>query len=219
MALSTNTMRGLIRYLPGAGGGSGKGAAVSRLVVYPETTTPVYGSHIRPTSAPSGTGAAGDFYMVTDGTLYTHNGTAFMAAPSGLLAPKTAAATLTAADSGKTCFFTTAAGYTYTLPTPVAGMRFKFVITTTITSVAAKVITDSASVFLTGVYTQSTDGTYTTAQHVANGSTIRAISMNGTTTGGYAGDWWEVVATSATNWMIWGFGRATGSEATPFATS
>ena len=219
MALSTNTMRGLIRYLPGAGGGSGKGAAVSRLVVYPETTTPIYGSHIRPTSAPSGTGAAGDFYMGTDGTLYIHNGTAFMAAPSGLLSPKLAAATLTAADNMKTCFFDSAAGDIYVLPAPVLGMRFRFRILTTITSNAAKVITDSASVFLKGVYRQSTDGTYTIAEHVANGSTIRAISMNGTTTGGYAGDWWEVEAISTTVWAIHGSGRATGSEATPFATS
>lgn len=76
MALSTKTMRGLIRYLPGAR----KGLATGRLVIWPETTAPVYGNHARPTSAPSGTGAKGDWYInSSDGLLYVHDGTAFRA--------------------------------------------------------------------------------------------------------------------------------------------
>lgn len=175
--------------------------------------------HLVPTAAPSGTAEAGDIYVGTDGTIYSSNGTAFKSAASGLLVPKTAATTLTAADNGKTCFFNSAAGDIYTLPAPVAGLRFKFVVLVTITSNAAKVITDAASTFLLGTFIQSTDGTYTSASQAANGTTIVAISMNGSTTGGLVGDWWEVVCISATQWGIWGMGRATGTEATPFATS
>lgn len=132
---------------------------------------------------------------------------------------KTAAATLTAADSGAVCIFNSAAGDIYTLPTAASGLVFDFVVVTTITSNAAKVITASASEFLLGTFIQSTDGTYTSAAHAANGSTIRAWSGNGGTTGGLAGDWFRVCGISSTQWAIWGMGRATGAEATPFATS
>lgn len=131
----------------------------------------------------------------------------------------TAATTLAATDSGATCFFNSAAGDIYTLPTPAAGLRFRFVVLVTITSNAAKVITGSASHFLLGGFIQSTDGTYTSAFQAANGTTIRAWSGNGSTTGGLQGDWFEVVGINTTQYAIWGMGRATGTEATPFATS
>lgn len=128
------------------------------------------------------------------------------------------ARTLTAEDNGALCLFSTAAGYTYTLPAAQPGLFFEFQVTTTITSVAAKTIC-AAGDFLLGHYVQSTDGTFTNAYRAANGSTILAISMNGTTTGGYIGDYYRVVAISDTQWAIWGIGQATGTEATPFATS
>lgn len=142
-----------------------------------------------------------------------------VASPPSVRAVKTAAATLTEADSGALCIFNLAAGFTYTLPACAPGLWFDFVVTTTATSVAHKVITSAATEFLLGVFVQSTDGTFTNAYHVANGTTIRAISMNGTTTGGYAGDWYRVTCINATQWVINGYGQATGSEATPFATS
>lgn len=131
---------------------------------------------------------------------------------------KTAAATLTEADSGALCVFATAAGYTYTLPSAVAGLFFDFVVNVTITSSAAKVITASGD-FLIGNFIQSTDSTYTSASHAANGTDIVSWNGNGTTTGGYIGDWFRVTAISDSQWQIHGMGRATGSEATPFATS
>lgn len=128
------------------------------------------------------------------------------------------AKTLVAEDSGALCLWSTAAGYLYTLPAAQPGLWFDFLVTTTITSSAAKVIAASGD-FLLGVFTQSTDGTYTTAQHLANGTTIVAWSGNGTTTGGINGDWLHIVAISTTQWAVYGFGSATGTEATPFATS
>lgn len=131
---------------------------------------------------------------------------------------KTAAATLTRAESGAFCLFSTAAGYTYTLPDAEAGLWFEFYVGVTITSVAAKVVTASGD-FLLGNYIQSTDGTYTSASHLADGSTITSWNGNGSTTGGLVGDWLRVVAISGTQWSVYGMGRATGTEATPFATS
>lgn len=231
MALSANTIRGLTRFLPGASGK--QGAAVGRIVVWPPTTAPVYGSHMRPTAAPTGTAAKGDFYFDSTGnTLYTHDGTAFRQqiantstaqAITGTLAfprvTKTAVATLTAADSGALCVFNSAAGDIYTLPVPTAGLWFDFVVVVTATSNNQKVITSQATEFLLGTFVQSTDGTYTSALQSANGSSIRAWTGNGSTTGGIKGDWFRVTAISATQWVIWGMGSATGSEATPFAAS
>ncbi len=65
MALSTKTMRGLIRYLPGTG--NSKGAAVPRLIVHPDDITPVYEPfYIRPTEVPSGTLAEGAIWFDDD---------------------------------------------------------------------------------------------------------------------------------------------------------
>lgn len=252
MSLSTATMRGINRLLAG----NKLGVGVQRIVTWPETTTPVYGNHARPTSAPSGTAAKGDWYVGTDGQFYLHDGTAFRAYAnagtaaqtvggaltvagaatlqstlavtgaatiSGQLASlrqvKTGATTLTAAMSGALCIFNTAAGYTFTLPTAAAGIWFDFVIQTTITSVGAKVLTASASEFLVGVFTQGSDGTYVPVYRAADGTTHRSWNGNGSTTGGFAGDWFRLTAISSTQWNIFGFGQANGTEATPFATS
>ena len=150
---------------------------------------------------------------------FTFSGTNTFSGATGMKTiVKTAATTLTAADSGAICFFNSAAGDIYTLPSAAAGLDFTFVVNVTITSNAAKIIT-AASQFLLGSFIQSTDGTYTSAAHAANGTDIRSWNGNGTTTGGLIGDWIRVCGISATQWGIWGMGRATGSEATPFATS
>lgn len=130
----------------------------------------------------------------------------------------TTVTTLVPDDCGALCLWNAAAGFTYTLPTPEAGLWFEFQVTVTATSVAHKILTP-ASTFLLGHFVQSTDGTYTNAYHAANGSTIRAWSGNGSTTGGLVGDWMRVVGISATQYAFYGFGQATGTEATPFATS
>ncbi len=129
-----------------------------------------------------------------------------------------AARTLTADDNGALCLFNTAAGYTYTLPAAQPGLYFDFQVTVTITSVGAKIICASGD-FLLGHFIQSTDGTYTSAAHAANGTNIVSWNGDGSTTGGLIGDIVRVIAISDTQWAVWGMGRATGSEATPFATS
>jgi hypothetical protein len=130
-----------------------------------------------------------------------------------------AAKVLTAEESGSVCAFSTAAGYLYTLPAPQVGLFFEFHVNVTATSLAHKVLAVGTSVFMTGWFTQSTDGTFVTATHAANGTTHVAWSTNGSTTGGIVGDRFFCLCTSATNWQVWGSGSATGAEATPFATS
>jgi hypothetical protein len=129
-----------------------------------------------------------------------------------------AAATLTADDCGALCLFNLAAGFTYTLPAAQKGLWFDFLVTVTVTSVAAKVICASGD-FILGGFIQSPDGTDDLAVHAANGTTHVSWNGNGTTTGGYQGDFFRLTAISGTQWVIQGLGLATGSEDTPFATS
>lgn len=132
-----------------------------------------------------------------------------------------AARTLTQDDSGALCQFSTAAGYAYTLPAITAenlGIWFDFLVTTTITTVGARAVCATGD-FIFGSFIQSPDGTTLLAAHPANGTTHLAIDMNGTTTGGYSGDHYRLTAINATMWAVQGVGLATGTEATPFATS
>lgn len=127
--------------------------------------------------------------------------------------------TLLASESGALCLFDRAAGITYTLPTPVAGMQFEFQTTVTITSGAAKTITAAGTQFLLGLVMVFGGTTETIVSADFNGTTHVAISSNGTTTGGVIGDRYRVTAISATQWVIDGYVSGSGTVATPAATS
>lgn len=126
--------------------------------------------------------------------------------------------TLTAAQSGGTFLFDSAAGIVYTLPKPAVGLNYTFVITTTITSNNAKVITDASTTFLIGsVWLSVAAGTGT--QFWANGSSHRAVTQNGTTTGGLFGSILYFSCVNSTQWVVDATCEGSGTIATPFATS
>lgn len=128
--------------------------------------------------------------------------------------------TLNANESGSTCLFDRAAGIVYTLPVAPVGSFFDFVVTTTVTSNAAKVITGAGTELLIGGYTNvDTDTSNAVAAFTANGSTHVAVSMNGTTTGAVAGTKLRFTCLSSTRWMVEGIVQGTGVVATGFATS
>lgn len=131
-----------------------------------------------------------------------------------------AARTLKANESGSLCLLDRAAGVVYTLPTPIVGMTFEFLATVAVTSNAYKVITSAATEFLVGGIIM---GDVTVAQSgdyfEADGTTIRAISAAGSTTGGLLGERYKVTAISTTQWVIHGVCHGAGTLATPFATS
>lgn len=125
---------------------------------------------------------------------------------------------LQASESGALCLFDRAAGVVYTLPTPVEGMQFEFLVTTTITSNSAKVITKTvASEFLLGEVFAYTTATASGAGFAANGTSITNIATNGSTTGGIIGEHYIVTAISATQWAITGQTVGSGTLTTPFA--
>ena len=133
-------------------------------------------------------------------------------------------ATLTAAQSTSLVVFDTAAGELYTLPAPVAGLTFDFFVETTVTSSNHKVITNAGTVFLVGAISYGILDTTPGANPgpkftAANGTTHLAITMNGTTTGGLFGTYFNVTCISSTLWTISGLVIASGTISTPFTTS
>lgn len=123
-------------------------------------------------------------------------------------------------ESGSLCLFDRAAGIVFTLPTAKPGAYFDFVVTTTITSNAAKIITAAGTELLIGsVLSEDTDTANAAALFPANGSTHIAVSMNGTTTGAILGSKLRFTCLSTTRWMVEGLVKGSGVVATPFATS
>ena len=141
-------------------------------------------------------------------------------AKKNVISGQGATRTLNENESGSVALFDRAAGIVYTLPTAKPGMVFDFMVTTTVTSNAAKVITAVGTELLIGGYTNvDTDTSNAVAAFTGNGSTHVAVSMNGTTTGAVAGTRLRFTCLSSTRWMVEGIVLGTGVVATAFATS
>lgn len=128
----------------------------------------------------------------------------------------TTTTTLTAAQSQGTFLLNAAAGFTVTLPAPVVGLTYNFVVTTSVTSSSLKILTDASTTFLQGVITGATT---TASVWQGNGTSHRSVAMNGTTTGGLIGTQYSFVCITATQWQVFGTDFGSGTAATPFATS
>lgn len=173
-------------------------------------------------SEPPTTTAEGGLYWDDDlHALMGYNGTGWQV-QSGSVQPivGTAAATLTAADSGSLILFSNATGYTVTLPAAAAGLWFDVAVLTTVTSGNARLACATGD-FFRGTLLQGTDTTYLPAARVANGTTHLAWEGNGSTTSGIAGDAFHIVAVSDTIWQVTSLGilSASGTEATFWKTS
>lgn len=123
----------------------------------------------------------------------------------------------TAAQSGGTFLFDSATGITFTLPAPVVGASYTFVVTTTVSSGNHKIITNAGTVLLQGVITSATT-TASVFESVIGTSNI-AVTMNGSTTGGLVGTQIDFRCLSATLWQVFGTNFTSSTTATPFATS
>lgn len=140
--------------------------------------------------------------------------------------PITAARTLTADESGALCVWTTATGATVTLPAPVIGLTYEFMVAVTNTGTAIKVITSAASVFIGGGCLTMIDNTTPGATAGPKGflfdsAASIAVLMGGTdtTAGGIAGTRFRLTCVSATLWIVEGLIRAAGTIVTPASAS
>ena len=131
------------------------------------------------------------------------------------------ATTLTAADSGATCIFDTAAASTFTLPDPELGMSFTFVTTITATGDHEIIANTNTFGFLGGVLIMNTTADQTNAFASAVDGENDFITLNGSTTGGIAGTMVHVAAILGANavraWVVHGTLIGSGNTITPFA--
>ena len=131
------------------------------------------------------------------------------------------ATTLTAADSGATCIFDTAAASTFTLPQPELGMKFTFISTITATGDHEIIAPTNGHGFLGGVLIMNTTADQCNAFSAATDGENDYFTMNGSTTGGIAGSRVECCAIlgagAAKSWAVHGTIIGSGNTTTPFA--
>lgn len=137
----------------------------------------------------------------------------------------TASATLSAYEANTITTVNAAAGLTLTLPAATGtGRRYDIVIGTTITSNSVIIKVASATDWLAGAIWASTDNASdgTVSFETATGalaSRSDTITLNGTTTGGLAGDRFTLHDIGTGQWEVTGWMTATGTEVTPFSAA
>lgn len=108
----------------------------------------------------------------------------------------TAAKTLVAGDSGKTFFLNLAGGFAVTLPSPVLGLKFKFVVSTAPTT-AYTVVTASSANIIHGQVSSAEDAAGSVAT-AASADTISFVASKA-----IKGDYVEVES-DGTSWFVSG---------------
>jgi len=130
----------------------------------------------------------------------------------------TVAYALTAAQSGSLCLFDAADGVIYTLPAPVVGLQFDFLVTVAGTSNAYSIDTDAATTFIGGgVAAVSTTVAEGGDSFVATISSTVSCDLDSDVTGRLVGTTLSIVCLSSTTWGISGTIHGVGTLATPFA--
>lgn len=144
-----------------------------------------------------------------------------VAAKTPVISGLGATRTLNTNESGSTVIFDRAAGTVITLPPPAnsVGTFYRFVTNVAVTSNNFKVITDTTTTFMQGQITTVKTSDGTSLRTFADGTTIRAVTSNGSTSGGLIGGDFMVVCVSPTEWQISGSVLASGTIVTPLATS
>ena len=98
------------------------------------------------------------------------------------------------------------------------GVVYTIWVPTTISTSSLKIGTDLTDRFVGAVLSIDTD-TSGAAVGFTAGASDDFINFNGTTTGGVAGTWVQIVAVAALKYMVTGTVLGSGTVATPFATS
>ena len=98
------------------------------------------------------------------------------------------------------------------------GVVYTIWVPTTISTSSLKIGTDLTDRFVGAVLSIDTD-TSDAAVGFTAGASDDFINFNGTTTGGVAGTWVQIVAVAALKYMVTGTVLGSGTVATPFATS
>lgn len=131
-----------------------------------------------------------------------------------------AALTVTAAMAGTTILLNTASGSVVTMPAATgSGNVYRFIVSTTTTSGAHKILAASTSDFLTGRATGAT-AAGATLQFSANPAASHALQMpfaGSQPSGGFSGDCYEYVDIATNLWAVTGQYQAGTTATTPFS--
>lgn len=98
------------------------------------------------------------------------------------------------------------------------GVVYTIWVPTTISTSSLKIGTDGTDKFVGSVISVDTDSSGAVVGFTA-ASTNDFINLNGTTTGGVAGTWIQIVAIAANKYVVNGVVNGSGTVATPFADS
>ena len=98
------------------------------------------------------------------------------------------------------------------------GVTYTIWVPTTISTSSLKIGTDGTDKFVGSLLSVDTDSSGAVVGFTA-GASNDYINLNGTTTGGVAGTWIQIVAIAANKYMVTGVVLGTGTVATPFADS
>ena len=98
------------------------------------------------------------------------------------------------------------------------GVTYTIWVPTTISTSSLKIGTDGTDKFVGSLLSVDTDTSGAMVGFTAAASND-FINVNGTTTGGVAGTWIQIVAIAANKYMVTGVVLGTGTVATPFADS
>ena len=101
------------------------------------------------------------------------------------------------------------------------GVTYTIWVPTTISTSSLKIGTTSGSsdIYIGSLLSVDSDSSGAVVGFSANGSSNDFINLNGTTTGGVAGTWIQIVAIAANKYMVTGVVVGSGTVATPFADS
>jgi len=98
------------------------------------------------------------------------------------------------------------------------GVVYTIWVPTTIATSSLKIGTNGTDKFVGTILGVDTDSSNALVAYTA-GATNDFINLNGTTTGGVAGSWVQIVAIAANKYMVNGIALGSGTVATPFADS
>ncbi len=129
--------------------------------------------------------------------------------------------TATSAHHNRTIGLDTASGSVVTLPAATgSGLKLRFIVTTTVTTNSHQINCAGTDEFHGVVYQVDTDTTDTVAAYPCLAAdNFDNINMDGSTTGGLSGDWYELVDIASGVWALVGWQNATGTAATPVSAT
>lgn len=128
---------------------------------------------------------------------------------------------VTAAMANAPILLDTAAGTTATLPAATGtGATYRFVVTTTTTSGAHKILAASSADFMNGIVTGETSGTAKCFASAAATNHSLQMPFSGTQpSGGFIGDWFDITDVATNLWSVKGMYQAGTTPTTPFSAA